>query len=70
MSKLHSRVVKLEGVNPAPRYTAVEREIVMPSPDGPRATGDVLRRVVGGDCTWMRRGAGQFAMVVNDGIDP
>ena len=57
MNKLQSRVEKLEGVNPAHRYTVIEREIVAPSPNGPRATGEVMRRVIGGECTWIRSAA-------------
>ena len=54
MNKLQARLEKLEGANPAARYTVIEHVFYEPSPAGPRPTGDVLRRVIGGEASWIR----------------
>ena len=54
MSKLQSRVEKLEGANPALRYTVIEHIFYEPTPDGPRATGSLMRRdLVTGQQEWI-----------------
>jgi hypothetical protein len=59
MSKLHDRLEKLERVeSPKSGYTHIERHIVVPTSDGPRFTGDILRTdIAARSSEWLRAGA-------------
>ncbi|MGE3745390.1 MAG: hypothetical protein AB7G25_06720 [Sphingomonadaceae bacterium] len=59
MNKLSGRVEKLEqAATPATGYTHIERHIIVPSEDGPRFTGDILRTdIATAKSEWIRAGA-------------